>query len=174
VRPSLILLIFWVISGWVNELAVVVLGQEVGSNGVGNSQEVLHMDGVADVGVEVVLEMLEHVHVLAHEVISSDSWEGESLVKELPGLHAELWNLVGSLLLEGVVDVNNVSPVSWVKGSGEHFHLVLELSDSLVEVDAWGLNLNEGLVSNWSDFELGSGDSTEQHKDGSVFHLQIG
>lgn len=106
-----------------------VLGEEVGSHGVGNSKEVLHMDGVADVRVKVVLEVLEHVHVLADEVISSDSWEREGLVVEVPGFNLELWDVLDSLLLEGTEDVLDVSPVSWVKSSGEHFQLVLELSD---------------------------------------------
>ena len=150
-----------------------VFGEEVGVNGVGNSEEVLHMDGVADVSVKVVLEVLEHIHVLADEVISSDSWEGESLVVKTPGVNLKFWNVLGSLLNEGGVDVLNVSPVSWVKSSGEHFHLVLELSDGLIKVDAWGLlrGLNEGLVSNWGILNLGSSNGSNKGNDGGIFHL---
>ena len=142
-------------------------------HGVGNSEEVLHMDGVADVSVKVVLEVLEHVHVLADEVISSDSWEGESLVIKTPGVNLEFWEVLGSLLNEGRVDVLNVSPVSWVKSSGEHFHLVLKLSDGLIKVDAWGLlrGLNEGLVSNWGVLNLGSSNGSNKGNDGGIFHL---
>ena len=140
---------------------------------VGNSEEVLHMDGVADVSVKVVLEVLEHIHVLADEVISSDSWEGESLVVKTPGVNLEFWEVLGSLLNEGRVDVLNVSPVSWVKSSGEHFQLVLKLSDGLIKVDAWGIlrGLNEGLVSNWGVLYLGSSNGTNKGNDGGIFHL---
>ena len=150
-----------------------VFGEEVGVHGVGNSEEVLHMDGVADVSVKVVLEVLEHVHVLADEVISSDSWEGESLVIKTPGVNLEFWEVLGCLLNEGRVDVLNVSPVSWVKSSGEHFHLVLKLSDGLIKVDAWGLlrGLNEGLVSNWGVLNLGSSNGSNKGNDGGIFHL---
>ena len=152
-----------------------VLGEEVGVHGVGNSKEVLHMDGVADVSVKVVLEVLEHVHVLADEVVSSDSWERESLVVETPGVNLEFWEVLGSLLNEGGVDVLNVSPVSWVKSSGEHFQLVLKFSDGLIKVDAWGLltGLNKGLVSNWCDLNLGSSNGSNKGNDGGIFHLQI-
>lgn len=148
-----------------------ILGEEVGSDGVGNSEEVLHMDGVADVSVKVVLEVLEHVHVFADEVISSDSWEREGLVIEIPGLNLEFWEVLGSLLLEGTEDVLNVSPVSWVKSSGEHLHLVLELTDGLIKVDTWISSLDEGFVGNWGVFNLGSGNGSEKEEDGSVFHL---
>lgn len=62
------------------EFTIMVLFVEVPSNGVCDSKEVLHVDGVADVGVQVVLEVLKHVHVLVDEVVSSDSWEGEGAV----------------------------------------------------------------------------------------------
>jgi hypothetical protein len=170
-RSSGIKLSFWVEESWVNEFTIVVLGEEVGSHGVGNSEEVLHMDGVADVGVEVVLEVLKHVHVLADEVISSDSWESEGLVHEVPGLNLEFWEVLGSLLLEGTEDVLNVSPVSWVKSSGEHFQLVLELTDGLIKVNAWGLNLNEGLIGDGVVFNVGGSNGTDQNEESSIFHL---
>ena len=161
----------WIEESWVNKFTIVVLGEEVGSHGVGNSEEVLHMDGVADVGVKVVLEMLEHVHVLADEVISSDSWEREGLVVEVPGFNLEFWEVLGSLLLEGTKDVLNIGPVSWVKSSGEHFQLVLELTDGLIEVNAWALSLNEGLIWDASVFNLGGSNGTDQKKDSGIFHL---
>lgn len=70
----------WIEGSWIGELTIVVLTIEVGSDGVGNSEEVLHQEGVADVSVEVVLEVLEHVQVILNESVSSDSWEGEGLV----------------------------------------------------------------------------------------------
>lgn len=40
-----------------------------------NSQVVLHVSGVADVQIKVILEVLNHVHVVVNKVISSNSWE---------------------------------------------------------------------------------------------------
>jgi hypothetical protein len=170
-RSSSSKLSFWVEESWINEFTIVVLGQEVGSHGVGDSKEVFHMDGVADVRVKVVLEVLEHVHVLADEIISSDSWESEGLVHEVPGLNLEFWEVLGSLLLEGSEDVLSVSPVSWVKSSGEHFQLVLELTDGLIKVNAWGLNLNEGLIGDGVVFNVGGSNGTDQNEESSIFHL---
>ena len=148
-----------------------VLGEEVSSHGVGNSEEVLHMDGVADVGVKVILEVLEHVHVLADEVVSSDSWEGESLIIEVPGSNLEFWDVLESLLGEGGVDVLNVGPVSWVKSSGEHFQLVLKLSDGLIELDAWSISLNEGVIGDWGILDLGGGNGSGEEENSGEFHL---
>ena len=58
---------------------------------------------VGDVSVEVVLEVLEHVHVLLNELVSSNSWEREGLVIEFPGVHVHLSGK--SLLLESFLDV---------------------------------------------------------------------
>lgn len=140
----------WVVGSGIVEFSIVVLLGEVLSHGTGNSEEVGHMDGVGDVGVKVVLEVLEHVHVLVDVVISSDSWEGESSVVEFPGVDLKFW--VNSLLLShGLGDVQDVSPVSWVEGSGEHIDLVVEFFLSLIKVFAWlldgdlGIELNEGI-----------------------------
>ena len=93
-----------------------VLGVQVVSDGGGNSEEVAHKGAVADVGVKVVLEVLKHVHVLLHELIPSNSWEGEGLVVEFPSVDLESL-LVGVVLTKGLVNVKSVLPVSWVKGS---------------------------------------------------------
>ena len=84
-----------VMSGGIVEFSIMVLGSEVISDSSGDSEEVFHVDGVGDVGVEVVLEMFEHVHVLVDEVISSDSWEGEGLVEELISVNLESWGSAG-------------------------------------------------------------------------------
>ena len=76
----------WVGVGGVVELTVVVLGVEVSFHGVGDSEEVGHGSLVGDVRVQVVLEVLEHVHVLVDDVVSSDSWEREGTVVEFPGV----------------------------------------------------------------------------------------
>ena len=65
----------WVDGGWVDEFTISVLVGQVGNDGLSNLDEVGDVDGVGDVGVEVILEVLEHIHVLLDELISSDSWE---------------------------------------------------------------------------------------------------
>jgi len=138
-------LLSWVVGTGIVEFTIVILLVEVSSDGVSDSKEVLHVNSVTDVGVNVVLEVLEHVHVLVDEVISSYSWEGEGGVIKLPGVEIELWLGTG-LLEDSVSDVNGVSPVSWVKSSGVHVHLVVKLLLSFVKVFAWLFKLDEGLV----------------------------
>jgi len=89
-----------------------VFSIEILSNGVCDSHKVGHVLGVADVCVKVVLEVLEHVHVLLDVLVSSDSWEGECFIVEFPGVDAEFLSL-----WERFVDVQYIRPVSWVKGS---------------------------------------------------------
>jgi len=127
------------------ELTVVVLGSEVISGGFGDSKEVLHVDIVGNVGVEVVLEVLEHVHVFVHEVVSADSGEGEGLVHQFPGVHLKARSLTGGLL-HGLGNVNNVGPVSGVESPGEHVNLVVELILSLIEILARLLELDEAVL----------------------------
>lgn len=175
-------------SSWIIELTIVVFLVEVGSDGGGDSNEVLEEDGVADVGVKVILEMLEHVHVLLDESVSSNSWEREGSVIEFPGVDLEFWGET-LLLLEGLSKVLNVGPVSQVEGSGEHINLVLEFVDGLIKVDAVVLELNEvlkivrrlGLESelvSLSGLELDErlllaslSGTSEKKGDGEVFHL---
>ena len=130
-----------IVEGGVNELAIVVLLEETRSHGGGNAEEVLEKEVVGVVRVEVVLEVLKHVHVLLDELVASDSREGESLVVELPGVHVHLGLL--TVLEELSLDVLGVGPVSDIEGSGEHVNLVVELLLGLIEVDAGSIELNE-------------------------------
>ena len=67
----------WVEFLWILEFSVVIFGGDVGSDGVGSSQESFHVNFVSDVGVKVILEVLKHVHVVVDEIVSSNSWESE-------------------------------------------------------------------------------------------------
>ena len=87
VGPGGLVLLLWVESSWIRELTIVVLGVEVLLDSVSNSEEVLEEEVVGVVHVEVVLEVLEHVHVIVGESVSSDSWEGEGGVIELSLIH---------------------------------------------------------------------------------------
>ena len=95
-----------------------IFGVEVLLDGVGNLEEVGHVDGVANIGVEIVFEVLEHVHVLLNVCVSSNSWEGEGLIEKFPGVDLELWCNT-ALLLEGTGNVKYVGPVSSIEGLGE-------------------------------------------------------
>lgn len=61
-------------------------GAEVSLNLMSNSEEVLEVNGVGAVEVNIILEMLEHVHVIVGESISSNSWEGEGIIVKFPGV----------------------------------------------------------------------------------------
>jgi hypothetical protein len=157
----------WVVVAGIVEFSIMVLGVEVVSDGSGNSEEVLHVNAVGDVGVEVVLEVLEHVHVLVHEVVSSDSWEREGSIVKFPGTTLESWGLSGTLL-HGLGDVDNIGPVSDIKGSGEHVNLVSEFLWGLIEVFASWLSLkfDEHIVVEIGGGKsiLGSGGSNSQEQ----------
>jgi len=83
----------WVEVGWIIEFTVVVLLVKGILSGLGNSHEVIKSELVGEVFIKVVLEVLNQVHMFLDEVISSNSWERESLVIELPGVDGNLWVL---------------------------------------------------------------------------------
>lgn len=127
--------------GGVRELTIVVLLVETALDVLGDTEEVLEEQRVGVVHVEVVLEVLEHVHVFLDELVASNSGEGESLVIELPGVHVHL-SLI-TVLAELSLNVLSVGPVSDVEGSGEHVNLVVELSLGLIKVNAGSVKLDE-------------------------------
>jgi len=138
--------LFWVEESWIGEFTVVEFGVEVALNLFGSSQEVIEVDGVGAVKVNVVLEVLEHVHVIVGESVSSDSWEGESVVVEFPSVNFEAWSR-GSVFTHGFGNVLCVGPVSGIESSGEHVNLVVELILSFVKINAWILELDELIIT---------------------------
>ena len=73
------MLLLWVETGWIVELTIVVLGVE-GSLGVlADLDEVGDELSVGEVLVKIILEVLDQVHMLLNEVVSSNSWEREKL-----------------------------------------------------------------------------------------------
>ena len=163
------MIISWVEVGWVLELSVVVLGVEGGSGVVSDDDEVVDGLSVGDVLVEVILEVLNHVHVLLNEVISSDLLEWESVVIELPGV--DLWVWVFALLLKFVVDGDGGVVMSLLEVSGEVVHLDVHLVDRDL-FTTWGWD--EGVwvwvvaVVDWEWNSLGGGGDGDE--DGE-FHL---
>ena len=97
----------WVEVGWIVEFTVVVFFIEGILGGLSNSDEVVEGKLVGEVLIKVVLEVLNQVHVLLDEIISSNSWEGESLIVELPGVDGDLW-VLAQLFLHFLVDLHGL------------------------------------------------------------------
>jgi len=142
IHYSFSILLLWVEESWIGEFTVVEFLEEVGVNLLGGSEEVLEVNFVGAVEVNVVLEVLEHVHVIVGEAVSSDSWEGEGGVIEFPSVDFES-SSGGSVFTHGFGNVLGVFPVSSIKSSGEHINLVVEFILSFVKIDAWVVKLNE-------------------------------
>merc|ERR1712003_606494 len=84
-----------------------------------NTDEIIDKSLVGNVGVKVVLEVLEVVHTLLNIFISSNSWERPGTIVHLPGFNCR-WlssNLPGNF--------HCVTVMLLIKGSREHLHFVL-------------------------------------------------
>ena len=92
-----------------------ILGINGSPGGLTDGDELINVLLVGEVLVEVILEVLNHVHVLLNEIISSDFLEWEGLVVELIGGDGNLWVLAH--LLEGSIDLHGVVVVGLVEGS---------------------------------------------------------
>jgi hypothetical protein len=122
----------------------VIFSIKVLDDGVGDFEEVGHVNGVANIGVKVILEVLEHVHIFLNVLVSSNSWEGESFIVKFPGVDLEFWCNT-TLGLDGSGNVQYVGPVSWIKSLGEEVDLVIEFSLSFIKINAWGGFFNHGV-----------------------------
>ena len=105
----------WIVVSWIVKLSIVVLGVEGSSGSLTDSDELINVLLVGEVLVEVVLEVLNHVHMLLNKIVSSDFLEWEGLIVKLIGGDGNLW--VFSLGLEGSVDLHGVLVVDFVEGS---------------------------------------------------------
>ena len=76
----------WIIEGWISELSIVVLGVQSSLSGLTNLDELIASLLVGEVFVKVILEVLDHIHMLLDEVVSSYLLEWESVIIELPSL----------------------------------------------------------------------------------------
>ena len=118
IRPGGFVFLLWVESSWIREFTIVVLSVECGLSIFADLDVVGNELSVGHVLVEVILEMLDKVHVLLNEVVSSNSWEGESGIIELPGVDGKLWG-DSELLLKLVIDLHGVIVVLSVEASRE-------------------------------------------------------
>ena len=84
--------------------------------GFGNLDEVSNVLTVGEVGVDVVLEVLDEVHLLLDEIVSSDSWECEGTVIEFPGVNRDSW-FDASFFEQTIVDFQGVIVVNHVEAS---------------------------------------------------------
>ena len=123
----------WVEGRWVSELTVVVFGVHSALGSLGNLDEVGKMLSVGEVCVEVVLEVLEEVHMVLNEVVSSDSCEGEGVVVKLPGVDADSW--VFTLGKESIIDDSGVLISSVIECSREEIEFDVQLF--LRNIESW-------------------------------------
>ena len=106
----------WVEFLWILEFSVVIFLVKSSLGSLGNLDEVSDVLSVGEVGVKVILEMLDEVHVFLDEIVSSNSWESEGTIIKFPGVNGNSW-FGTTLLEEGVVDVHGVVVVNHVEGS---------------------------------------------------------
>jgi hypothetical protein len=178
VGPGGFVLLLWVESSWIAELTIVVLSVEGGLSILADLDEVGDELSIGHVLVKVVLEMLNEVHVLLNKVVSSNSWEGESGVIELPGVDEKFWVL--SEFLELAVDFHGVIIVLSVEFSGEIVQLDVELALRDLETFVTTVLIKVDDVTVWIKPELGllllnlnstGGSAQSSNCDKGEFHL---
>ena len=93
---------------WIVILSIVIFLIEIGNNGLGGSNEVFLIDCVRNVSVKVILEVLKHVHVVNYGIVSSNSWERESIIVKLPGMN--LWDFSSEFTsnLDSVIQILDI------------------------------------------------------------------
>ena len=89
--------------------------------GLGDLDEVSNILSVGEVGVKVILEMLDEVHVFLDEIISSNSWESEGTIVKFPGMNGNSW--LFTLLEEFSIDFHGVVVVNHIEASREVIEL---------------------------------------------------
>jgi hypothetical protein len=87
VGPGSWVVSLWVETSWVTELTIVIFLIQSSLGSLGNSDEVINVKLISEVLIKVVLEVLDQVHMLLYEIVSSNSWEGESAIVEFPGVN---------------------------------------------------------------------------------------
>jgi len=168
----------WIESGWVREFSVVVLGVKSRLSSKSNNDELINVLLVGEVLVKVILEMLDGIHMLLDEVVSSDLLEWESVVIKLPGVDGDLWVLTG--LLEGLVDGDGVVVMLFIEFSGEEIEFNIELllgkrkrkwasvNEDLV-VDNLISGLDGNLLFNGDSLDSGKGNKGQKSNSHVIF-----
>jgi len=122
-----------------------IFGVQTSNDSLGGLDKSFKMDLVGEVLVEVILPVLDFVHTLLNNLVSSNSWERESFIEELPGVN--WWQFL--LKLSG--DLDSVLIVLNIKMSGELIHLPSHLfsvhPESLVAISfLWGESINDTII----------------------------
>ena len=105
----------WVKFSWVLEFSVVVLGVQSSLSFLGDSDEVFNVLLVSEVGVQVIFEVLNKIHMFLDKVVSSDSWEGESTIIKFPGVDGNSWFL--SFFEKFTIDFHSVVVSLFIESS---------------------------------------------------------
>ena len=103
----------WIKVGWVHEFTVVISGVQISLSGLSNLDEILNSLLIGEVLVQVVLEMLNKVHVVLDKIISSNSWKSEGVIIKLPSMNTESWFFAS--FKEFFVDLHGVIVVGFIK-----------------------------------------------------------
>ena len=157
--PGGFMLSLWIEAGWIVELTVVVLGVEGGLRVLAHLDEVGNILSVGEVFVEVVLEVLDQVHVLLNKVVSSNSWESEGTIIKLPSVYGDLWVLTE--LLKFIIDFHGVIVALSVEASREIVQLNVErVFGNFKSIVTWDLSIY--LLSVLDLDSLSSGNETDK------------
>ena len=129
-----------------------------------DADEVVDGLAVREVLVQVVLEMLQDVHLLLDELVSADAREPERLVVELPGMNLHLG--VEALLLELAIDHHGGVVVRLVEAARE----VVELDVKLLLGDVDGRLASRGATRAQSSIDH----SLERGRRYGLHHVALG
>ena len=170
----------WVEKSWIAEFTIVIFGVESSLGSKSDNDELVDSLSVLEVLVKIVFEMLDGIHMLLDEVISSDLLEWESVVIKLPGVDGDLW--VFTSLLEGLVDGDGVVVMLFIEFSGEEIELNIELllgegkrkwasvNEDLV-VDNLISGLEGGLLFNGDSLDSGKGNKGQKSNSHVIFFI---
>ena len=121
------MLSLWIEICWVSKFAVVVLGIDVAADLLSSFNEVVEKNGVGDVEVQVVFELLKVVHPLNNIRISPNSSKGKRSIIQLPSSNPRLFSFI-SFLLKLSPDLHGVVIILSIEMSGEIVHLDVHFS----------------------------------------------
>ena len=88
--------------------SIVIFVVEVSNDSLGGSDEIFLVNSIGNVSVKVILEMLEHIHVVNNGIVSSNSWERECNIVHFPCMNLWYFSSDFTSNLEGIVQVCNI------------------------------------------------------------------
>jgi hypothetical protein len=132
----------WVSESWVGEFSIMIFLVEGSLGLLSHGDEVGNKDWVREVGVGIILEVLNLVHLGLDALVSSDSWEREGSVKKFPSVNLCWLNLEFGSNSHGVLvvlDIEFSRELIHLPG-----HLVLGDPESLfTSTLGWGEGIND-------------------------------